>query len=82
MPLSSRSAVGLDIGTSAVRAARVTIAKGKSSLAGFGQVALPHGAVSEERYATPARSLRRSRSYGSARGCVRRTRLSAWRTSV
>jgi type IV pilus assembly protein PilM len=44
---SGSSAVGLDIGTSAVRAARITSGRGKSSLVGFGQVALPQGAVGE-----------------------------------
>ncbi|MFN2488482.1 MAG: type IV pilus assembly protein PilM [Actinomycetota bacterium] len=47
MGLGSSAAVGLDIGTSAVRAARVVSAKGKHSLAGFGQVALPAGAVAD-----------------------------------
>jgi type IV pilus assembly protein PilM len=45
--LPGASSVGLDIGTSAVRAARVVTARGRSSLIGFGQVALPHGAVVE-----------------------------------
>ena len=37
--------VGLDIGTSAVRAAVVQVGKGKPTLKGFGQVALPPGTV-------------------------------------
>lgn len=37
--------VGLDIGTSAVRAAELTFAKGAATLERFGQVALPPGAV-------------------------------------
>jgi len=37
--------VGLDIGTSGVRAAEVTMGKGSATLERFGQVALPAGAV-------------------------------------
>jgi len=37
--------VGLDIGTSGVRAAELTMGKGSTTLERFGQVALPHGAV-------------------------------------
>lgn len=39
--------VGLDIGTSAVRAAQVSGGRGGSSLVAFGQVALPPGAVTD-----------------------------------
>jgi type IV pilus assembly protein PilM len=39
--------IGLDIGTSAVRAAQVLRGKGGSSLAAFGQVALPPGTVAD-----------------------------------
>lgn len=45
MALRRPAAVGLDIGTSAVRAARVVANNGSSSLVGFAQVALPPGAV-------------------------------------
>jgi type IV pilus assembly protein PilM len=38
-------AVGLDIGASAVRVAHVTGGRGSASLVGFGQIALPQGAV-------------------------------------
>lgn len=41
----ARSSVGLDIGTSAVRAAQVASGRGGVQLTGFGQVALPTGAV-------------------------------------
>ncbi|MDQ6650895.1 MAG: type IV pilus assembly protein PilM [Actinomycetota bacterium] len=41
----SRTAIGLDIGTSSVRAAEVSFGKGPASLERFGQVALPIGAV-------------------------------------
>ena len=37
--------VGLDIGTSGVRAAELTLGKGAATLERFGQVALPEGAV-------------------------------------
>jgi type IV pilus assembly protein PilM len=43
--VASKTAVGLDIGTSSVRAAQVTVSKGISTLDRFGQVALPAGAV-------------------------------------
>jgi type IV pilus assembly protein PilM len=39
------NAVGLDIGTSGVRAAELTVGKGAATLHRFGQVALPVGAV-------------------------------------
>ena len=45
MALTTGATIGLDIGTSAVRAAQVTRAKGGSALVGFGQVALEPGAV-------------------------------------
>jgi type IV pilus assembly protein PilM len=40
-----RHAVGLDIGTSGVRAAELSLGKGATTLERFGQVALPPGAV-------------------------------------
>jgi len=40
-------AVGLDIGTSAVRAAELSVGRGSITLQKFGQVALPPGAVSD-----------------------------------
>ena len=43
--LSSKAAIGLDIGASAVRAAQVTGTRASPSLSAFGQVALPPGAV-------------------------------------
>lgn len=45
MPFGAAAPVGLDIGTSAVRAAQVTVARGSPSLSAFGQVPLPSGAV-------------------------------------
>ena len=47
MALFSGPSIGLDIGTSAVRAAQVTRTKAGPSLAAFGQVALPPGAVAD-----------------------------------
>lgn len=41
----ARTLVGLDVGTTAVRAAEVRLGRGKPSLVRFGQVALPPGAV-------------------------------------
>jgi type IV pilus assembly protein PilM len=43
--VARRTAVGLDIGTSGVRAAEVTVGKDPVTLERFGQVALPAGAV-------------------------------------
>jgi type IV pilus assembly protein PilM len=45
MALGQGPAVGLDIGTSAVRAAQVAVGRGGAALQAFGQVALPAGAV-------------------------------------
>ena len=46
-PLGMGPPVGLDIGTSAVRAAQVTMGKGGALLTAFGQVALPPGSVAD-----------------------------------
>jgi type IV pilus assembly protein PilM len=43
--VAGRSAIGLDIGTSGVRAAELSFGKGRVTLDKFGQVALPEGAV-------------------------------------
>jgi type IV pilus assembly protein PilM len=43
--MSKRGVVGLDIGTSAVRAAELTVGTASATLQKFGQVALPEGAV-------------------------------------
>ena len=43
--MAGRPVVGLDIGTSGVRAAELTMGKGPATLERFGQVALPLGAV-------------------------------------
>ena len=43
--MAVRSAIGLDIGTSGVRAAELSFGKGGVTLEKFGQVALPEGAV-------------------------------------
>ena len=43
--MAARSAIGLDIGTSGVRAAELSFGKGGVTLEKFGQVALPEGAV-------------------------------------
>jgi type IV pilus assembly protein PilM len=43
--VAGRSAIGLDIGTSGVRAAELSFGKGQITLEKFGQVALPEGAV-------------------------------------
>jgi type IV pilus assembly protein PilM len=43
--VAGRTAIGLDIGTSGVRAAELHFGKGDVTLAKFGQVALPEGAV-------------------------------------
>ncbi len=43
--MARRTAIGLDIGTSGVRAAELSFNKGRVTLEKFGQVALPEGAV-------------------------------------
>lgn len=43
--MAGRSAIGLDIGSSGVRAAEISFGKGDITLEKFGQVALPDGAV-------------------------------------
>jgi type IV pilus assembly protein PilM len=43
--VAGRTAIGLDIGTSGVRAAEVSFGRGQRTLEKFGQVALPVGAV-------------------------------------
>ena len=45
MAFGSGPLIGLDIGTSAVRAAQVSLGRGTPSLSSFGQVALPAGVV-------------------------------------
>lgn len=45
--MAGRTPVGLDIGTSAVRAAELSIAKDSVTLRKFGQIALPSGAVTD-----------------------------------
>jgi type IV pilus assembly protein PilM len=52
--VSGRAAVGLDIGTTAVRGAEVTVGRGATTLERFGQVALPDGAVRHGEIADPA----------------------------
>ncbi|MFP5297754.1 MAG: type IV pilus assembly protein PilM [Actinomycetota bacterium] len=47
MALSSTPAVGLDVGTSAIRAAQVSSGRGGFSLTAFGQVPLPVGALQD-----------------------------------
>ncbi|MBI1377167.1 MAG: type IV pilus assembly protein PilM [Frankiales bacterium] len=51
--MAGRTAIGLDIGTSSVRAAQVTVAKGSAVLDRFGQVGLPPGAVRDGEVADP-----------------------------
>lgn len=51
--MAGRSAIGLDIGTSGVRAAELSFGKGKVTLEKFGQVALPEGAVRDGEVVNP-----------------------------
>ena len=51
--MAGRTAIGLDIGTSSVRAAQVTVSKGNAVLDRFGQVGLPPGAVRDGEVADP-----------------------------
>lgn len=51
--MAGRSAIGLDIGTSGVRAAELSFGKGEMTLEKFGQVALPEGAVRDGEVVSP-----------------------------
>jgi type IV pilus assembly protein PilM len=51
--VAGRSAIGLDIGTSGVRAAELSFGKGAITLEKFGQVALPEGAVRDGEVVDP-----------------------------
>jgi type IV pilus assembly protein PilM len=51
--VAGRSAIGLDIGTSGVRAAELSFGKGQVTLERFGQVALPEGAVRDGEVVDP-----------------------------
>ena len=51
--MAARSAIGLDIGTSGVRAAELSFGKGHVTLEKFGQVALPQGAVRDGEVVDP-----------------------------
>jgi type IV pilus assembly protein PilM len=52
--VAGRSAIGLDIGTSGVRAAELSFGKAQVTLEKFGQVALPEGAVRDGEVVDPA----------------------------
>ena len=52
--MAGRTAIGLDIGTSSVRAAQVTVSKGTVVLERFGQVGLPPGAVRDGEVVDPS----------------------------
>jgi len=52
-PRARRGLVGLDIGTSAVRAAEISVGNDAATLHRFGQVALPDGAVRDGEIADP-----------------------------
>jgi type IV pilus assembly protein PilM len=51
--VAGRTAIGLDIGTSGVRAAELAFGKGPATLQRFGQVALPVGAVRDGEVVDP-----------------------------
>lgn len=51
--VAGRPAIGLDIGTSGVRAAELSFSKGQVTLEKFGQVALPDGAVRDGEVVDP-----------------------------
>jgi type IV pilus assembly protein PilM len=53
MVVAGRTAIGLDIGTSGVRAAELSFGKGQVTLEKFGQVALPEGAVRDGEVINP-----------------------------
>jgi type IV pilus assembly protein PilM len=51
--VAGRSAIGLDIGTSGVRAAEISFGKGQLTLEKFGQVVVPEGAVRDGEVVDP-----------------------------
>jgi len=69
----SQNAVGLDIGTTAVRAAELSVRRGRITLERFGQLALPVGAVVDGEVADPdtvaaaVKRLWRQARFGSKR---------------
>ncbi len=75
-PVARRSSVGLDIGTSGVRAAELSLGKGPATLERFGQVALPQGAVRDGEVVDPdtvaaaIRQLWASAKFGSKKVVV------------
>ena len=60
--MARRSAIGLDIGTSGVRAAELSFGKGAVTLEKFGQVALPEGAVRDGEVVNSDAAVRPRRS--------------------
>ena len=74
--MTGKAAVGLDIGTSAVRAAELSLGKRPATLARFGQVALPLGAVRDgevvdiEAVAAAIKQLWASSKFGTKRVIV------------
>ena len=74
--MASRTAIGLDIGTSGVRAAELAFGKGGATLRRFGQVDLPPGAVRDGEVAEPetvARAIKQlwaSAKFGSKKVVV------------
>lgn len=74
--VAGKAAVGLDIGTSAVRAAEISIGKGAVTLRRFGQVGLPAGAVRDgevadvEAVADAIKRLWREAKFGSKKVAI------------
>ena len=74
--MAGRAAVGLDIGTSGVRAAELSLGKSGATLERFGQVALPPGAVRDGEVVDPdtvagaIKQLWSQASFGSKRVAV------------
>lgn len=66
--MAARTAVGLDIGTSGVRAAELSFGNGGISLERFGQVAVPVGAVRDGEVVDPAAVTAAIRELWSATG--------------
>jgi type IV pilus assembly protein PilM len=68
-----RDAIGLDIGTTAVRAAHVGLGKGGPTLLGFGQISMPRGTVRDGEIVDPdtvAQALRQLWKRARLRGRV------------
>jgi type IV pilus assembly protein PilM len=66
--MSTRTAIGLDIGTSVVRAVELSLGRAGITLERFGQVVLPEGAIAEGQVVDPEPVVNSLRRLWSATG--------------